>query len=467
MIALLKFPTVNRQCRPPLHSFRWHLTGWSCAVAVAAAPLVDTRAAPVPTLRRFPLSAGQRGMVTCLANPAIQYDVYLPPSYSPALAPLPILYTCNPSGGGMVSNFQAVCANLQIIVVGLISPKNLVEWDVLYRDFHAVARDIRRRVLFDPTAEIVGGMSGGGVASYEFSRFRPQHVTGVYAMGSWLGSTSGNHDIEEWVQYNLLVARATGTTDSAAANYLSADKKFLTSCGAVVTDFSYTGGHVVPPDSQKSESLTWILDHREKPGANDRSEALAQATDWWTRIDTGGQQAVLREAADALMSRPRSWHAYQAQLILDELLGSPSFRSLEVADLARGDFANNHFYFTARGAALNDDLQTYHGAMKALTGIMAVYGDRSEGIASMLDLFGFLSPVLRISQDAGRLNLSIAKDTPGLTYSLESSPTLTATNWRGQPDLSAETNTEWSAGFDLPPEVPTEFYRVRATAAAP
>jgi hypothetical protein len=433
---------------------------------MAAATLVAAWAAPVPSLQRFPLSAGQRGMVACLANPAIQYDVYLPSRYSPALAPRPILYTCNPGGGGMVSDFQAVCANLQIITVGLISPKNLAGWDVLYRDFYAVALDIRRRVLFDPTAEIVGGMSGGGVASYEFSRFRPQHVTGVYAMGSWLGSTTGAHEIEEWVQYNLLVARSTGNTDPGATNFLTPDRNFLTSCGAVLMDFSFTGGHVVPPDSHKTEALTWLLNNRTLPGPNDRSEALAQATDWWARIDTGGRQAVLLEAAEVLMTRPRSWYAYQAQLILDELLAKPSFRSLEVADLARGDFANSHFYFTARGAALNNDLQTYRGGMKALTGIMAVYGDRSEGIASMLTSFGFLTPVLRISHDSGRLNLALTKDTPGLSYALQSRPTLTGTNWLEKPGPAAESKAGWSAGFDLAPDRPTEFYRVRATVAA-
>jgi hypothetical protein len=166
------------------------------------------------------------------------------------------------------------------------------------------------------------------------------------------------------------------------------------------------------------------------------------------------------------MTRPRSWYAYQAQLILDELLAKPSFRSLEVADLARGDFANSHFYFTARGAALNNDLQTYRGGMKALTGIMAVYGDRSEGIASMLTSFGFLTPVLRISHDSGRLNLALTKDTPGLSYALQSRPTLTGTNWLEKPGPAAESKAGWSAGFDLAPDRPTEFYRVRATVAA-
>jgi hypothetical protein len=34
---------------------------------------------------------------------------------------------------------------------------------------YAVTRDIRERVLFDPTAEFAGGFSGGGECSYMLS----------------------------------------------------------------------------------------------------------------------------------------------------------------------------------------------------------------------------------------------------------------------------------------------------------
>ncbi len=68
--------------------------------------------------------------------------------------------------------------------------------------------------------------------------------------------------------------------------------------------------------------------------------------------------------------------------------------------------------------------------------------------------------------DAGRLNLSFAKDTPGLCYVLESSPTLAGTYWRKKLISTAETNTGWSVGFESLPGVPAEFHRIRAMAAA-
>src|ERR1035437_3904354 len=54
----------------------------------------------------FPLLAGQRGYVSCLERTmtnSVVYDVYLPPAYSTNGPALPIVYTFNPGGGGMVS----------------------------------------------------------------------------------------------------------------------------------------------------------------------------------------------------------------------------------------------------------------------------------------------------------------------------------------------------------------------------
>jgi hypothetical protein len=142
-------------------------------------------------LKPFPLHASQRGTVTCLENPSVSYDIYLPPGYSTNGTPLPIIYTLDPSGGGMVSSFQTVCASLNIITVGIVGSKNSVPWNPVLRDFYAVPRDIRQRVLFDPTAVFVGGLSGGGENSYVFSRFWSQHVAGILAMAGWLGRSGG------------------------------------------------------------------------------------------------------------------------------------------------------------------------------------------------------------------------------------------------------------------------------------
>jgi len=284
----------------------------------------------------------------------------------------------------------------------------------------------------------------------------------VFPMGGWLGHKDFVYPITDRVQYNLLVARAAGNNDTGANAYLYGDKNFLTSCGAVVNDWSFVGGHDVAPDNIKSAALTWILANRTLAGPNDRSTALAQAAGWRARIGAGERQAVLSEVVYALMNQPRSWFAYQAQLILDQLMKESDFRTLDMNELARGDFANNHFYYTARGAALNGDLPTYRAGMKALTGIQGVYGDRSGGIYTMLQQYGFSTPVLRIAHDSGQVMLALSKDSPGLTYTLEASANLGSGTWQEPSVPVDETNSGWSAGLEVPPDAPRGFYRIRA-----
>src|SRR5437867_425661 len=171
---------------------------------------IDVELVTSDLLLPFPLAANQRGMVTCLETPTITYDVYLPPAYSIDGNPLPVVYTLNPNGGGMVSDFQAVCSRLNMIVIGVTAPCNCTPWETHLRDFHTVSRDVRQRLLFDPTAEFASGFSGGGEGAFVFSRFRASHVAGVFGMAGWLGRSLGYYSTDR-VQTNLLVARATGT----------------------------------------------------------------------------------------------------------------------------------------------------------------------------------------------------------------------------------------------------------------
>lgn len=416
---------------------------------------------------RFPLTAGQRGIVACRDIPAVSYDIYLPTGYSVDAKALPILYTFNPSGGGMVPAFMNVCANLQIIVVGIINSRNGDTWDVINQEIYAVTRDIRQRVLYDPTAEMGAGLSGGGMASYEFSRIRSQHVAGIFPMGGWMGVKGYAYNTTDKVGSGLWVARAAGTSDSGANSYLSGDRSFLqNTCGAVVQDWSFPGGHEIAPDDIKTAALNWILTNRTHAGANDRATALTQAITWRASIDTGGRQAVLRQVVDALMNQGRSWQGYQAQLILDRLMGDASFRALDVEDLAQGIFARNLFYFTARGAALNNDWQTYRAGMKALAGITSADGYRSSDIFTLVEQYGYPTPVLKISHADGLLGLSLTKDTPGLIYALQTRPDLSGGNWQDVSPTTLETNTHWSCGYPLTPGETRRFFRIRATPAA-
>jgi len=415
----------------------------------------------------FPLTANQRGTVTCLENSTVSYDAYLPPGYATNGAPLPILYTLNPDGGGMVGAFQAVCSSLNIIAVGITGSRNGASWDTILREFYAVSRDVRQRVLSDPTAELVGGFSGGGECSYVFSRFRAQHVAGVFAMAAWLGRTSGYYSTDR-VQTNLLVARSTGTSDAGANYYLEPDSNYLASCGAVIRDWSFAGGHSVPPDSVKVACLSWLLSQRIPAAPEDRSNALAEASDWRSRVAGGQRESVLRECIEALMTQPRTWRSLQAQLVLDDLIiAYDSFRPLAVQNLAAGDFASDLFYYAARGAANVSDWPRYYSCLKALTGISGTLGDRAGDIRDLLLQHGYPAPVLHCTALPGptALQIWILKDSPGLDYALKARSDLAASTWGDVLVAPLETSTEWSAEVDLPPGTTNGFYRLWMTPA--
>jgi hypothetical protein len=459
-------------------------------------------------LKPFPLSANQRGTVACLETPSITYDIYLPSTYSTNGPPLPILYTLNPGGGGMVSDFLSVCSSMKIIVVGLTGPRNSWPWNPVLREFYAVPRDIRQRVLFDPTAQFVGGLSGGGENSYLFSRFWSQHVSGVLAMGGWLGRpndspTSVRYFSTDRVQTNLLAARTTGNTDTATLFYNPYDSNYLASCGAVVRDWIFAGGHQTAPDSYKQAALGWLLTNRIPAGVYDQSNSVIQELDWRSRIAVGDTESVLGECVSTLMDRPRTWFALRAQLVLDDLTTNySSFQSINVSNLypassafitnslcttngdvrdytnskwiygfvgvnywSQSDFAHDLFYYYAHGAATNQDTRRYNCALKALTGIAGVNGDRAGDLEYVLNKFKYTGPQVQISPDptGPQMDLYISKNVPGLSYSLQSRTNLANDVWQNLAPSTDETDTVWSAHVPFAPEQESIFFQVITT----
>ena len=423
-------------------------------------------------LKSFPLSAGQRGTVACLETPSITYDIYLPPGYTTNGTPLPILYTLNPSGGGMVSTFQSVCASLNMIVVGVMSSKNSAQVDLVLRDFYAVPHDVRQRVLFDPSAEYIAGFSGGGENAYMFSRFWAQHVCGIFAMSGWMGCVYGytNSQVQiiyyrvSEVQTNLLIARTTGSADNyTQTNWLAPDGVFLVSCRAQVKDWTFSGGHAVPPDSLKTTCLTWLLTNRIPAGATDRTNSLAQADNWRARVAAGQTEAVVRECVATLMNQPRTWFALEAQLVLDDLMTNyNSFRSLNLTNLAQGDFASDLFFYSALGAATNKDWQRYDCDLKALANLTGTSGDRAGDIFYLLNNYGYPAPSLYLSASnvSGQLTVWAGDDVPGLDYSLQSRTDLANDSWQDLSPDTSDTNNIWSATFSFDPTAQQIFYRV-------
>jgi hypothetical protein len=322
-------------------------------------------------------------------------------------------------------------------------------------------------------------------------------------MAGWLGRINSGASVHYYstdrVQTNLLVARATGNTDTGALFYNPFDSNYLATCGAVIRDQYFVGEHSIPADPIKTDGLTWLLSQRLPATPYDRSDALVQAGLWRARAQAGEVEPVLRECVAALMNQPRSWLALEAQLILDDfMLDYDSFRSLAVNDLATGYFASDFFYYLARGAGNGSDWPRYRSALKALTGISVTNGlngsivitgitvtvvfptnnasilvtgtnaDRAGDIRDLLVKYSYPAPIVRSSANgaSGQMNLWFSKDTPGLDCSLEASTNLLTDPWQPLVLPVLDTNTVWSTEFNWPPGSLSGFYRLRTTPSA-
>jgi len=453
---------------------------------------------PAWALLPFPLAPNQTGLISCLENPNYAYWCYLPPAYSTNGPALPILYTMNPAGGGMLSTFKPACSSFNTICIGIIQPRNGLPWDQVLEAYYAVTRDVRQRVLYDPTEELAGGFSGGGECAYMFSRFRSQHVAGLIELAGWLARINNGPDSVQYygidrVQTNLLIARTTGDMDANTIFYNPLDSNFLATCGVKMVDYSFSGGHQVPPEAVIESCLQWIQTNHVPAAPGDQTNAQAMADNWQVRIAAGQSESVFRECVSNLLNFPRSWYAYQAQLTLDQLFTNYDVvRQFDVSNLAQGDFATDLFYYYARGAATNADWPRFDSCLKALTGITVtndfcgttvisninitaitpttdgmIYitttnNDHAGDIYALLTNYNhYPGPLIQISvPPPGGMNLSLVKDVPGLAYSAQSRTDLVNDVWQDIPVVALDTNTLWSGSFNPPSNAGNGYYRV-------
>ena len=375
----------------------------------------------------YPVCSGQRGIVSCLAFTNKNYDIYLPPTYSATNNPLPILYTFNPNGNGMVGNFGAVASDLQIIVVGIRESSNEVDWYDFIDAVYAIVRDIRRRVNFDPTAEFTAGWSGGGYESYVHSEILRQEIAGVYPMCGWVE----RYDPTDRYLPSLLVARANALADNTGINdYWAPDGAYFDQIGIVHYDTWFPGPHAIAPDTNKTDCLTWLINHRVPPAPDAQSQAQAQAAAWRAAIANGQAQQVFAECFASIMTKPSTFEENQAQLVLDDLQSNyESFRAFNITNLTPGDLAADYLYYRAYGAGKIGDTNTYYSCLKAAGWLNQTSGDRTNDFKDLILQFGLPRPELTLRWTNGAPLVTFRKDAPWVDYALEQSTDLTSGAW--------------------------------------
>lgn len=307
------------------------------------------------------IAPGERGTVQCLVHPGYKYDLYLPSSYGKS-KPLPIIYTSSPNGSGMVNAYKALGEKLQVIVVGNLGYRNNCPNYKIIGDVYAMLYDIRNRIEFDPTAQFAAGMSGGAWQSYNIARWHPEAISGVIAIGGWLGM---EYDPRFRHRQGLLVARGCGVNDRGSNSMRKRDSDFLLRFDAKIRDWSFPGGHIDAPVNIKTEMMQWLLAERRNQNNQDRKQTTAISQRWRAAVKKGSGSRVMVECVQTILTNPGTWLALEAQKQIDDLTKDyTQFETYPLVGLPTGQSAEDYFGFMAYGTGLAGDVDRFQAALK-------------------------------------------------------------------------------------------------------
>jgi hypothetical protein len=270
---------------------------------------------PAPALGVAP---GEQRLVSVPGHLAY-YDLYLPTAYASSRNIPPVLFTFNPSGGGMVGHFRTVAEEKGWIVVGIAQSKNLQGSQNKMQFSRPVVQHALDHLRIDPNRIFVAGMSGGGWSSFDTAKINAPLMAGVFSMGGWLGQQySMQRDL---YLPGLLVARANGDSDTGANSWMTYDRSYLLNwiTSDKIRDWSFPGGHVPSPESVQREVFDWLIAGTTASTTVQRDRAREQEALWKARIMAGEARTVFEEMVDIAFNQPRTPLALEAWRTIDFL----------------------------------------------------------------------------------------------------------------------------------------------------
>jgi poly(3-hydroxybutyrate) depolymerase len=215
-----------------------------------------------PAIHAQDLVAGQIiDRVTCAADPAQSYALYVPKDYTPA-RPWPVIFAFDPGARGRVpvERYQAAAERYGYIVAGSNNSRNGgMEFP---RVLAALTTDVASRLAVNPKRVYLAGMSGGARTALGVA-LASKEIAGVIASSAGYPDTN----VRKTLSFPLF---ATAGTDDF--NHLEMRKldRALTSPHRLVI---FTGGHVWLSSEVAVQAVEWMELHAMRSGLKPHADA--------------------------------------------------------------------------------------------------------------------------------------------------------------------------------------------------
>lgn len=192
---------------------------------------------------------------------AVPFHVHFPKSYDGSKKlPMLILFSPGGNGKGMVDKFKDAAESMEWVLVGCDKFKNGMEEDLGDLMFTELLPDIEKTVEHDPEYLYLGGFSGGGMRSFDYSAKFERPWKGIISCGGWLG---GPDNSDQDYANKMAVAMVNGDGDKAANSWVDKDTAILEDHKCKIKKFEFPGGHAIAPTEVLLDAMKWIVGEQE------------------------------------------------------------------------------------------------------------------------------------------------------------------------------------------------------------
>jgi len=200
-----------------------------------------------------------RRTVTVASDDSLSYEVILPPGYdSDSMYPAVLLLHPGGWGSGTADHVQAVLDRVSWIVAVSNDFHNGLSSEQFAPIIKATRADLESRFAVDTNKVHLGGLSGGGMASYVTAYLEPRSYRGLLINSGVIHEAL--LDKERLKRTGLKkVALLTGSEDhTTSPREMDACRQWLDVSGIDAKIFSFQGGHVLAPVETYVEALEWL-----------------------------------------------------------------------------------------------------------------------------------------------------------------------------------------------------------------
>jgi pimeloyl-ACP methyl ester carboxylesterase len=237
----------------------YNLAGFLLALSFVCAPVAANPRAHFPQAETIE-------KVTCKADPAQSYALFLPPGYTPEKK-WPIIYAFDPVGRGTVpvKLFQAAATKFGFIIVGSNNSRNGIDVSAIVKTLWT---DTHERFSIDERRVYTTGFSGGARVASAVALGYPGAVAGVIAASGGLPSSARLSSSNQFVFF--------GTAGTEDFNFpeMQQLKRKLDEVGIANRLAIFAGGHDWPPPEMCSEAVGWLEVQAMKSGSRAKDEKL-------------------------------------------------------------------------------------------------------------------------------------------------------------------------------------------------